>query len=63
MSLTSGFATHTIIPGDHLIHQIKPQRCIQNISSVAVGTHGSLVFLCGSKTRETVYKALFHNPV
>ena len=49
--------------GDHSVHQIKLQGCIQKHLFRGYWYYGCLVFLCESEKEGTVYKARLHNPV
>ena len=63
MLLTLAFVTHTIIPKTIWFTKLNCKGAYKIISSVAVGTHGWLVFLCESEKGGTVYKARLNNPV
>ena len=55
--------THTIIPETIRFTKLNRKGAYANISSVAVCTHGSLLFLCENEVGSTIYKARLHNPV
>lgn len=55
--------THTIVPETIRFTQMNRKGAYPNVSSVAVGMHGSLLFLCENETGSTIYKAKLHNPI
>ena len=52
-----------MIPETIRFTKLNHKGAYKNISSVASGTPGWLVFLCESEKGGTVYKARLHNPV
>ena len=61
--LTLGFVTNTTIPEIIRFTKWNRKGAYKNISSVAVGTHVWLIFLCESEKGGAAYNAYLQNPV
>ena len=55
--------THTIIPETIRFTQLNRKGAHPNISSVAVGPPGTLLFLSQNENSSSVFKARLHNPI
>ena len=60
-----GFVTHTIVPEMVRFTSTNRINTYKNITSVAVGPHGLILFLCYDDQKKVykLYKSKLHNPI